>query len=349
MAKSKKDKKKNLEKRRRIKQKALENKDKEKSKGFNYLNYDGDYFKIESKKVDIDILPFSLSRDMDDEGLEKGDTWYTKRFAVHKNVGSENVTIVCPKSFGKKCPICEEVTKLAEDWDENEDVIKEISKKDRELYNVLNDGEVQLWDVSIHLFGKNLYEEWRDGEDEWAGFYEAEDGFTLETKWKKKKFKKFDYYDNRNIEFEEREDIEFDEDDVFILDDPELFVLLSYKEIEKLFLDLDEEDVQEEEEEEEEKPKKKKSKSKKKSKKKKEPEPEEEEEEEPEDEPEEEPEEEDDESTCPVEDGTFGKDCYEFDECDDCEKFDACDDEQVRLKKEKEKKKDKKKSKRKKK
>ncbi len=335
MAKSKKDKKKNLEKRRRIREKALENKENNKSKNFNYLNYDGDYYKIDSKKADIDILPYTLSHSLVHEGLEKGDTWYTKKFYTHKNVGPDNITIICPKTFGKKCPICEEVTRLADDWDENEDIIKEISKKERELYNVKEDDEIKLWDVSVHLFGKNLYEEWRDGEDEWAGFYEAEEGYTLETKWKKKKYKKFDYYDNKNIEFEEREDIEFDEDDIIILDDPDLFILLSYKEIEKLFLDLDDE-------EDDDKPKKKKAAkkkvAKKKAVKKKKPEPDDDDEDDNEDDDEID-DEIDDETECP---GTFGKDCNEFDECDECKKWEECEDEQDRLEKEKKEKKEKK-------
>ncbi len=36
-----------------------------------------------------------------------GSLWYKRPYWLHRGVGPENVSIVCPSSIGKKCPICE--------------------------------------------------------------------------------------------------------------------------------------------------------------------------------------------------------------------------------------------------
>ncbi len=340
---AKRTKKQKMEKRKKVRQMAKNNR---KGKSSSYLDFSGSWYSPEKGKQEINIVPYEITDKKHTEGIDTGDTWYRKVIYVHKKIGAEEKDYICPKTIKKKCPICEDVKTLADNYEDNKKEIKALKAKEREIYNVLDGDEIKIWDMSTYLFGTLLDKELDMGEDEYGSFFEVEEGYTLKVRFEDetidggKPFLKAG-----RIDFEERDDL--DEDILeksFDLDN--ILTVLSYDELNKIHLDIEDDDIEtpekdeeESEEEEEEKPKKKKAKKK--------PEPEEEDDdEEPEDEDdeeeseEEEPEEPEEEIECP---GTFGEDCNEFEICDDCPKWDECEDEQERLKKEKEKKKSKKK------
>ena len=121
------------------------------------------------KVVSFDIIPYRVSIKNHPEGVEKGDTWFQRTFFIHKDVGPNNKTYLCPKTVGKPCPICEEHAKLRKDPDADDETLKKLRQKERELFNVIDTSDrkkgVQILDISVHLFGKLLEEELNADED----------------------------------------------------------------------------------------------------------------------------------------------------------------------------------------
>lgn len=341
-----------------------------------------EFFQPKKGTFHIDILPYEVSVDNHPAGVAKGDLWYQRTIWVHYGIGAEEKKYLCLKTVGKRCPICDARAQMMKSADSDDDIIKALAPKEREIFNIidLNDEKkgVQLWEISYHLFGKMLEDEIREGDEEFGDFAMLEGGKTLKVRFGEKKLGKNTFLETTRIDFEDRDD--YDEDileDVLDLDD--ILNLMEYKKLEAVFLEMEEEDEKpakksgrssrkpkdEEEEEEEEKPSRHSSKSSRSSKKPKEDDEEEEEEEKPsrhkpkeapskkrsskKEEPEEGEEEEEkpskkssrsskktkdeeeEEEECPVEDGEFGKDCDEFDECMDCALWEACKDKQDEL------------------
>jgi hypothetical protein len=233
---------------------------------FNILNYDGNYLKIVEDENIINIVPYRVTVKNHPQNIDVGDTWYQRTILVHKNIGPNNIPVICPRTFGKKCYVCEKYDIAAEDYEENKDLCYELKAQTREIFNTINDDdEIELWNISTHLFGKLLASELGRCDEEYMEFFELEDGASLKVRFKEEKKGRFKFLTAERIDFEERDDFDDDIlDEVYDLDDPDLYKLLSYEELKSLFLAEDEED-----EEEEDTPKKKKTKRKvKKSKKK---------------------------------------------------------------------------------
>lgn len=246
----------------------------------------------------FDILPYIVSADnhpdkgTDGEGTpfaDKGSIWYKRPYKVHKDVGADNLTVVCLESFGKKCPICE--YKKAQqakgvEWEE----LKIYKPKDRVLYAIKpvaikkHENDFYILDMSFYLFQNKLNEETNEEED-YEDFPMLEGGYSLKVRWVEGSLSKKgrEYCEAGRIDFVDRDE-DYDED---ILDEvPDLDSLLietSYDKMKALFfedpVDEDESDEEEEtpfkdgEDEVEENQKAKKT-SKKKAKKEPEPEPE---------------------------------------------------------------------------
>ncbi len=288
----------------------------------------------------LDIVPYEVSAE-NHKYMEPGDLWYEKTIWVHFGIGPEEKTIICPlKTAWKPCPVCQYISELSKEPEltkKEEKQIQNYKPKQREMFNVIDlnddeddDGEtkVKLFTFSYHNFGKVLEEEIReDDTEEYGKFADLEGGYTLKVRFKEASFKGNKYFETSRIDFEEREE-DYDEDILeSTLDLDDCIIILSYEDIESIFLGLDSDE--DEDEEEEKSSKKKKKKDKKKGKKKKRQE-------------EEEPEEPElaygDE--CPEDDDlVFGQDYDEYECCDDCDVRDDCDDAEKPKKKKKKKKK----------
>lgn len=228
---------------------------KEANRGFGYINLPEGVklLKLEedTSRIDLDFLPYEVTDpkhlDRDDKnGLAQvGDLWYRKPFKVHRYVGENNDTVVCLRTFGKPCPICEHREKLIKDG-ATKDVFKEFYPRSRSLYPVIPIGvkgfkeDITLWDMSDELFQKILNEELAENPDD-DNFPNLEDGKTLTLKIRWESIGKNKFPEVRNISFHEREPYNEDIlDDVPKLD--ELFKVLSYEELSAKFFDLDMED-----------------------------------------------------------------------------------------------------------
>lgn len=327
------------------------------------------YLKIEKEnlyemqKINLlDFLPYEVTA-TNRPDIDAGEYDVSRRFYVHRRVGAEDKTYICPlKTNGSPCPICEHIAKLRKDPDVENNEIKDLYPKERELYNVIdlnNKKEgVKIFDISTHLFGKKLEEEIMEGDEELADFADLDGGKTLKVRgraktWLTPEGKKVEFFETSRIDFKDRSD--YDEDileKVFDLD--KIMIVLSYDELEKEYWGVSgptddkpakkkgkkveqDDDVEEEEEEEDEEPEEEEDDDTDEDEddvdeeedEDEEPDDDEDEDEEP-DEEEDEDEDEDSCSDCPH-GHKFGIDTNLKDECDDCNCWDECEDKKEEL------------------
>lgn len=306
-------------------------KKKQKNKGsYGYLQLPKDVtvFKAVAGKVfDFDIIPYivtdekHLDRDDDHGDAQPGDPWFKKPFKIHRNVGSgsNKTMVVCPTTIGKKCPICEHQAKRFKEGAPKEETAA-MRTSLRNLYILVPKNhkkykeEYHIWDFSDVNFQELLDEECENNEKNEV-FADLEGGKTLSVRFSEGKVDKNKFPKAGRIDFEDRDkDYSMDVlEEVPNLD--EVLKIYTYKQLETLFFEYDEDDADEDERsfkdaDDGDKPSRKKkdagkkrsdSKSKKK---------------------------------CP-EDYKFGKDFEKKPECGDCDLWDVCSDEKARLKKEK--------------
>jgi len=238
--------------------------------GYLRLPSDLDVFKPEGgTEVVLDILPYIVTdknhmdhkKHPDDAIL--GNMWWKRPLKVHRKVGPDEITVVCPLTYGKRCPICDYGTKRRKEgaeWDE----LKEIFPKDRTVFIVVpvdteecevdyEAGLPHVFDMSDHLFLKYLDEEVAtdiDFEDFPNPFF----GLNLEIRFRNKSLGKNKYAEVSKINIVPRAKGEqYDEE--FMETIPKLDDLIktySFEELEALYFDMEdiEEEVEEVEEEE---------------------------------------------------------------------------------------------------
>jgi len=189
----------------------------------------------------IDILPYQTKAST--SYVESGELHYERTFWIHRSVGANNDAYVClAKTMNKPCPICEHRRGLMKDPDADENVIKEMAPKERQLWNVIDRDEpdkgVQLWDISYHLFGKLLDKEIRnsDEDDEFDTFFHLEDGKVLKLGIGERSFAGRSFYEVETIGFKNRPE-PYDDDvleKVHCLDD--CLLVLEYDKLKAIFL-----------------------------------------------------------------------------------------------------------------
>lgn len=196
----------------------------------------------------IDILPYEAGEG--NPWADKGNLHWERTYYAHRGVGANGDTVLCPRMNSKeRCPICEHRSKLMKEGDEdNEALVKDLSPKQRQLFNVINlkdpDKGVQLWDISYFLFGKLLDARLRNSEDDddWDKFFFLEGGLTLKIGFEEKSFGGRTFCEVETIDFKQRKE-DYDEEilvDVHCLD--EVVIEQSYEEVKKLFLETRDDD-----------------------------------------------------------------------------------------------------------
>jgi len=224
------------------------------SSGANWFNLDKDvevWSPDKKGKYNLDILPYEVKTDKHPEqGIEKGVLWFRTEFTVHYGLGIEQVSIVCPRSIGQKCRVCDEAERLSkEDYEENEEVIRGLRGQKWVLMNILHPetDEVAIFAMSKGKFDNPLREELQEEEnEEHLDFYQAEDGGrTLKVRFSEKSFMGNKYLQATNIEFLKREDM--DEEDILekVFDLDSILNVLPSTKIESMFMQGDDEDEDE--------------------------------------------------------------------------------------------------------
>ncbi len=119
-----------------------------------------DIFQPKEGSVRLDIVPYEVG-----EGnpyAKPGELYYERTFFIHRAIGPNNESHVCPaKTAGKPCPICEHRASIARDPDGDENEMKALKPKERQLFLVHVHGKdeekkVMLFESSFHTFGKLL-------------------------------------------------------------------------------------------------------------------------------------------------------------------------------------------------
>lgn len=159
----------------------------------------------------LSVIPYEVSVENHSEQVPVSEYWYEKTFGIHYNIGPMDRPRVCPAmTAGKPCPICEEQARLRKDPDADEDTVKALRPKERQLFNVEDPkgdpGVVQILEISYHLFGKQLEEEVQQ-EDDLAGFADIEGGKVIRVRFKKKKFGGNSYLEADRFDFKDRKDL----------------------------------------------------------------------------------------------------------------------------------------------
>lgn len=105
----------------------------------------------------IDIIPYCVGDN--DPKLSKGEVNYLLDIWVHRGIGANESTYICPaRNYNKPCPICDHIKELKRDGEYDEELVKSLYPKRRTIYNILcYDSEkeerrgIQIWEVA-HWF-----------------------------------------------------------------------------------------------------------------------------------------------------------------------------------------------------
>jgi len=219
-------------------------------------------FKMQAEKGKdklIDFIPFTVTEDFlanlreksgDPTGRIPGDWDYKLEVPVHKQVGSDNLTVICRQlAFGQKCPLCEE---LFEEWDKekkDQDAkkIEALKTSWRCHYNVFDyddqDKGIQLWDdQSWYLFEDMLLEAQETDDEGLQVFWDLGEGKSVSYKTREKSLGGNPFHEAHSIVFVDRDP--YDEsilEKVHPLD--KMLVILNYEEISKIHLGLEDDEV----------------------------------------------------------------------------------------------------------
>lgn len=194
----------------------------------------------------LEIIPYEVPANPkggQNPNAQVGELHYERTYFAHRGIGADEKSYVCPaKTAGKPCPICEHRKELMRDKDADEDLIKALAPKQRQLWNIYDHGDsekgVQIWDVSFHLFGKQLKATINnaDEDDGWEYFADPADGLTLRVGMEEKSFAGNSFLEAASIGFKARKEPLSDEilDAAQPLDD--LLILVEYSKLKSIFL-----------------------------------------------------------------------------------------------------------------
>lgn len=176
-------------------------------------------FKEEPKsRVQMDIMPYVVTdsnhpdRDEEWEIAVPDSLWYKRPYWLHRNIGPNNDSVVCPKSAGNRCPICEHREQLLRegaDWDD--DAVRALKSSMRNLYIIIPrrqknyEEEPHIWDISQYLFQDKLNEEIQEDE-EYETFPDLEEGLTLRIRFSEESIGSNKFAETSRIDFKERKE-----------------------------------------------------------------------------------------------------------------------------------------------
>tara|TARA_R110002020_G_scaffold12409_5_gene45484 strand:+ start:4345 stop:5211 length:867 start_codon:yes stop_codon:yes gene_type:complete len=212
------------------------------------------YFQLKAAGMKrIDILPYVVKET--NRFADAGQLHYEKTFYIHR-IGPNGDSHVCRKdTVNEKCPICEYRSKLERDPNADEELVKSLRPKERQLFYVIDHDEpekgVQLWDISYYLFGQHLDNRIRNSEEDdgFEAFFDPEEGMTLRLGIGEKSFAGRSYYEVQTVDFKPRREPIDPElyEDLPSLD--EMIKVEGYDKLKSIFLQTTDEEEGEEEEE----------------------------------------------------------------------------------------------------
>lgn len=225
-------------------------------------------YKPQKGTAKLDFIPYVVSDENHGDSKAKvGQLWYRKPIKMHFNIGVDQKAVICPRTIGKKCPICTYAAELKKSGDD--DAAKELKPKDRELYNVIDlnnkDAGIQVFEMSKHNFGTFLEEEINAAEDDdpIVSFADLIEGSTLKVRFSDATMGTNKFLKASRIDCVERKKPYGDEIVDEAVDFDNALVVLDYEKLESMFLEMDDaKDKDADDDDDDEKPKKGKGKKK---------------------------------------------------------------------------------------
>jgi hypothetical protein len=280
----------------------------------------------------LDLVPYIVTVDNHPKA-KKGEPYWTKKFYRHRGLGADHrMSLICPSTIGKPCPICDFRRELAKEKGWKDDEVSQLRAQEVDLFNVMDKDDlskgVQLYSVSFGNFGKKFKEEIDAEPDNIYCVLPTKEGKTLIARFTEEKFGSGTYFECSKLDFKNRKE---DIDEKYLkqaIDLDVLPIIKSFQEIEAILLGLEGTEKKKEEDKEEDlNEDDKKSND------------DDDDEKLEEDETEDEPEDKSEKKKtmkrgdgkkksgdCPS-DHEFGKDYNKKDECDDCPEWEACAEE----------------------
>lgn len=223
------------------------------------------FLQIKAGKYRFDFMSYVVTKGKGEPGgnpyFETGELAFERTFFVHRGIGPNQDWHLCAaKTLGEPCPICEYRAKQARDPNADEEVLKELAPKERQLWLVkdLSDPEsMYVMEASYHLFGKALDAKIAAGDEDdgYEFFADPVDGLTVRVNFDQSDRGK--WVEATDIEFRPRRD-KYDADIVDEMPDLDaMLVATPYDKLKKIFLQTPEPEQDDEEDVEEKKPAKK--------------------------------------------------------------------------------------------
>lgn len=202
----------------------------------------------------LDFIPYIVTRKDHPDHVSPGTPWSLCEFRVHHGVGPNNLSRVCPLSVGKRCPIHEDADRLESKKvkseklkEKNEKLAKELRGQGFVGFNIIDpegSDEARVFAVSYGKFyGAEAGLRYEINEDpDNAGFFDWEEGKTVNATFKEKKFRGNKYFQCIKIEFEDRDDLDQEEweEKAYPLD--EILNVVPYDQLKAEYLGEEEED-----------------------------------------------------------------------------------------------------------
>lgn len=248
--------------RRRVSVDDVRNIAREAGGGKKYFNLPKDVDLWEPEKAGsykIDFVPYLVTIDNhpDRRGDKTvtGDMWWRYPYSIHERIGPSQEAVICPASFGKACPICEEQMRLkgpgGVNYETNRTAIQVISAKRQVAYPILNTEDPSRFSVfsySNFKFGDPLDVE-LDGvlKDAPGPFFDVTDeGKTVKVRFGDDEFQGRKFLKANRFDFEPRnplvEQIDGKWDDGDFLEGvpclDQIFIVHDYDYLKKLFFQL---------------------------------------------------------------------------------------------------------------
>ena len=202
------------------------------------------FFKFSKKgSVRLDVIPFKISNPRFHPHSPDG-TWYERTYFIHRFIGVDSTTVVCPKAtLGKPCPICDYRTTLDRNDPEDLKQINALYPKERQLFNVIvyEDGgqsDIMVLDQPRSGLGKivdGMIQEADKEDDHYQYYADLEAGSTLKVNVDELNAGTFKYFGATSVEFKERKET-YDESIIDKAVDLDTVVkVISYDELKDMF------------------------------------------------------------------------------------------------------------------
>jgi hypothetical protein len=171
---------------------------------------DFDFIKItKAGTYRFDILPYIV--EIPTEFAAVGELHWERTIQVHYNIGPNQKVRLCPKTVGKRCPICEALDKMRNDPKVSDEDIKPLKAKERQLFYVVDtknrDKGVQIFESSYYTFGKSIdtritqAQEDEDNEVDVENFADPENGLTVKAFFEEESIGKQKFMTCSSIDF----------------------------------------------------------------------------------------------------------------------------------------------------